>query len=693
MATVAGALGGKAMTPTTHTGTLEPLPVALRPLAEQKRWCMWRWVQRKDGKWTKPPYQGNGPNHKAKNNTPSTWCHYRTALSTMKDRRRGFDGLGFMLLDGTTAALDLDKCRNPETKQLTPWAQAYVNRALALGAYVEETVSGKGMRILGIGEGGQVQRKWIINKETDEGIEAFRSCARFITVSGVEVGSCSALPNIDSLIDEVVATYDAKPKARTNGAKANSADLSSEQFQELLISGTVNGIPPEHTGAACHSVVWHLAAQGKGLDEIIALLRASPNGVAAKFLKPSDRLDKEVARSFEKYGEANGPFPHVDKAGNPKSTAANTRVAIGILGVACSYDAFRDRMEIGGQLINAFAGELSDNACVYMRKLIDTQFGFDPGREKILDAAVQLCLENRIDPVREYLDALQWDGVARIETWLCKYTGAEDTALNRAFSRISLIAQVRRARQPGVKFDQIVVLEGPEGTGKSSLLTELAVHNYWFSDQTILGLSDRDQQERLRGVWVYEIADLTNVTRAEVEAVKAFASRTEDRARPAFGRVLVALPRRGVIWATTNNREYLRSQTGNRRFWPVLTSKIDLDAFKRDRDQLLAEAAAEEAKGASIVLPPALWGAAAEEQEQRREYDPWEDVLVNVIGTEMGTKELLSNVLYIPTHQQNDYHAKRAAVVMRRLGWEGPKVMRIDDKLQRGFRRSPPKTG
>jgi uncharacterized protein DUF5906 len=290
--------------PTTHTGTLDPLPVALRRLVEHKRWCTWKWelITKKDGTtaWTKPPYQGNSPQHKAKNNNPGTWCHFRTALSTMKDRRRGCDGIGLMLLDGDIAALDLDKCRNPETKQLTPWAQALVDRALALRAYVEETVSGRGMRILGIGEGGQVHRKWVINKETDEGIEAFRSCARFITVSGLQVGSCSALPNIDALVDEVIATYDAKPKAN---AKANSADLSSEQFQELLISGTVNGVAPEHTGAACHSAVWHLAAQGKGLDEIVALLRKHPNGIAAKFLTPSDRLDKEVARSFTKYND------------------------------------------------------------------------------------------------------------------------------------------------------------------------------------------------------------------------------------------------------------------------------------------------------------------------------------------------------------------------------------------------------
>ena len=103
-------------------------------------------------------------------------------------------------------------------------------------------------------------------------------------------------------------------------------------------------------------------------------------------------------------------------------------------------------------------------------------------------------------------------------------------------------------------------------------------------------------------MWVYEIADLSNIRRAEVEDVKAFASRTHDRARPAYGRFRVDLPRRGVIWATTNNSEYLKSQTGNRRFWPIevaATRPIDIEGLTRDRDQLLAEACHLETEGAS----------------------------------------------------------------------------------------------
>ena len=286
-------------------------------------------------------------------------------------------------------------------------------------------------------------------------------------------------------------------------------------------------------------------------------------------------------------------FPDITATGIIRPTCANTRIAIGKLEVVCEYDEFHDKLLIGGQPIGQYAGELSDHACVYLRKMIDEQFGFDPGRNAMHDACVQLCLENRFDPIVDYLNSLEWDGIERIDEWLSTYLGAKDTDLNRAIGRIALIAQVRRAKSPGCKFDQIIVLESPEGKDKSTALSILSGGPENFSDQTILGQRDRDQQEALRGVWVYEIADLSNIRKAEVEDVKAFASRTHDRARPAYGRFRVDLPRRGVIWATTNNSEYLKSQTGNRRFWPIevaATKPIDIEGLTRDRDQLLAEA-------------------------------------------------------------------------------------------------------
>jgi len=390
-------------------------------------------------------------------------------------------------------------------------------------------------------------------------------------------------------------------------------------------------------------------------------------------------------------------FPDITEAGNLKVTAANTRRAIELLDIECRYDRFHDKLLVGGQAIGQYAGELSDHACLYLRKMIDQAFEFDPGREKMFDACVQLCLENQFDPVVDYINGLEWDGKKRINKWLTTYLGAHDTALNCAIGIIALVAQIRRARQPGCKFDQIIVLESPEGKLKSTALHILAGGDDYFSDQTILGKSDKEQQELLRGVWLYEIAELSNSTRSEVESVKAFASRTHDRARPAYGRARVELPRRCVIWASTNDDHYLKSQTGNRRFWPIKvaeTGPIDVDALTRDRDQLLAEAAVMEAQQATqIILPEFLWLDAAVEQEQRREVDPWEDLLSDIPGRDVDgerrifTNEIMRDILQIPTDRQMTTQFQRVGKIMRRHGWNGPKVIRIGDHQRNGYWR------
>ena len=234
------------------------------------------------------------------------------------------------------------------------------------------------------------------------------------------------------------------------------------------------------------------------------------------------------------------------------------------------------------------------------------------------------------------------------------------------------------------------------GTQKSKAIETLAGTEN-FSDQTILGARDKEQQELLAGVWLYEIAELTNIRRTEVEHIKAFASRTHDRARPAYGYNRVDQPRRCVLFATTNNDRYLKEP--DRRFWPVRTTTIDIEALRRDRDQLWAEAAQRESEDVSIVLDRKLWDLARIEQEAREEADPWDDVLSEVIGTvEQGeerveTSELLTTVLGIHPSKQRDIDYKRLGRCMRRLGWDGPKKLRISGKTRRGYARPARGTG
>ena len=368
-------------------------------------------------------------------------------------------------------------------------------------------------------------------------------------------------------------------------------------------------------------------------------------------------------------------FPDVDRNGAPRATCTNTAVAIQKLGISCTNDVFHEKMLVGGQPIEQWAGDLSDAVVQMLRRVIYRAFGFDPGERHARDGAMQLCLENPFNPVTDYLDGLKWDGVRRLDTWTIDYLSAADTALNRAIGRLTLIAAVRRAYDPGTKFDQIIVLEGAEGTMKSTAIRILAGDEN-FSDQHVLGASDKEQQEAIRGVWLHEIADLVGMKRTEIERIKAFASRTEDRARPAYGRFRLDLKRRCIFFATTNMAAYLKSDTGNRRFWPIATGTIKIAELQRDRDQLWAEAAEVEAGGASIVLDPKLWREAGEAQEERMEVDTWEDLIAEFVnGKNRITDCTIADTLRCPQIAMrpadiNLIAQTRAARVLKRLGFE-----------------------
>ena len=429
-------------------------------------------------------------------------------------------------------------------------------------------------------------------------------------------------------------------------------------------------------------------------DSIILGIQLDPKfAISESVVEKGSKNEAYAVRQLERAKVAiTSSWREVDKYGNAKPSYSNSRIAIQKLGVICKQDVFNGRKMVGGHPIEMFDGELSDDVCAVLRQVVIECFDFDPGKINIQEAANALCVENQFDPVRDYLDSLEWDGVPRIDTCLSAFFGAEDNELNSAISRKMFIAAVRRARRPGCKYDTIVVLEGKQGSGKSSALAILAGEDV-FSDAEIIHMDGRGQQEQIKGVWIYEISELTGLRKTDIDRVKAFASRTHDRARPAYGRYSVDEPRRCIFVGTTNDSEYLRDATGNRRFWPVATGEIDLAGLAENRDQIWAEAAAAETKGESVILPKELWDTAAEQQDARREVDPWLDILAAVTGEEeqdefrVSSKKLLSEILDIPADRQLPHVAKRLADCMRRLGWSGPEKIRIKKESVRGYSR------
>lgn len=170
-------------------------------------------------------------------------------------------------------------------------------------------------------------------------------------------------------------------------------------------------------------------------------------------------------------------------------------------------------------------------------------------------------------PIQNFILTEKWDGIPRVDTLLIDYLGAEDTLLNRQITRKWMAAAVARVFLPGTKFDYVLTLTGPEGTGKSTLFRKLAEE--WFNDTFSFAFDNKQLREAISAKWIIEIAELSGLRKAEVAAAKAFISATEDTFRPAYGRVVETHPRQCVFAATTNEEYFLRSITGDRRWWVV----------------------------------------------------------------------------------------------------------------------------
>jgi predicted P-loop ATPase len=357
----------------------------------------------------------------------------------------------------------------------------------------------------------------------------------------------------------------------------------------------------------------------------------------------------------------------------------NISVALGLLGARVSYNEFSDRMLVEG--LDGFS-LLDDAAVERLWFQIDESFKFLPPRDFFFSALRDLARSNRFHPVREYLGGLKWDGARRVDNWLARYAGAEDSEYTRAVGRLMLIAAVRRVRHPGCKFDEMVVLEGPQGNLKSTLLQTLAVDEEWFSDDLPLGADAKKFIEQARGRWIIEASEMKGLRRTELDHLKAMLSRTHDRARLSYDRMQTELARHSIIVGTTNDAQYLRDLTGNRRFWPVAVGKIDIEKLKADLDQLWAEAAMLEEKGESIRLDQKLWDSARAEQQKRVIEEPWIDTLAQVLG-DMTGKILVIDVwaiLDLPTGQQTQIHNERLGSAMRSLGWERARLRFQGDK-------------
>jgi predicted P-loop ATPase len=243
----------------------------------------------------------------------------------------------------------------------------------------------------------------------------------------------------------------------------------------------------------------------------------------------------------------------------------------------------------------------------------------------IMNAFTEVVHQNEFNPIKNYLLAQVWDGIPRLDLLFVHYLGADDNPYVRAATRKILVAAICRVFNPGCQFDYMLVLVGPQGVGKSTILHKMGMR--WFSD-SLKNFDSKEAGEHLQSGWIFEFGELAQMKKAEVDEIKAFITKRSDKYRVAYDRIVSDFPRKCVFFGTTNNYNFLKDDTGNRRFWPVdvdpqkSTKSVFEDMNDYEIGQIWAEALHYHRQGESLKLPPEIEEMAKGIQEMHMEEDP-----------------------------------------------------------------------
>jgi hypothetical protein len=432
----------------------------------------------------------------------------------------------------------------------------------------------------------------------------------------------------------------------------------------------------------------------------------------------------DQAAEYKARGTSGGPSPggpSPSPSPSPSSKPGGTGYMEGETDLVCNVGNVLHALDHEPEIMNAFGYDEMLRAEILLRPLFTNEPNFKSrpvtdadvtglqawlqrfglltlGVGATHDAVNKHAREHSFHPLRNYLNALKWDGKDRLRTWLHTHLGAEDNEYTNEIGTMFLIGMVARALRPGCKLDYMPVLEGTQGTTRSTVCAILGGGKY-FSDH-LPDITGKECSQHLRGKWLIEVAELRAHSRASIDQFKEFLTRTEERYRPPWGRKEVHEPRQCCFIGTTNKDLYLRDETGNRRFWPVKTDEIDLEALHRDRDQLFAEAV-------GLYRAHVPWWPAPDfeqrcivgEQETRFEADVWEPLIKSYLDClhlpkRTSILHIAVNVLEYETEPPliinpndppprktpiNRFGIKeqgRVAAILRHLGWVAKRDMR-----------------
>lgn len=307
--------------------------------------------------------------------------------------------------------------------------------------------------------------------------------------------------------------------------------------------------------------------------------------------------------------------------GGPKKTLRNLMLYLQNvpgLGQSIRFNEFTGRVEWRGR-------QLADEDIIDIRMAIEDA-GLEPKDGDVFAATVRHAHDNKYDPVRDYLDSLKWDGRPRLDTWLRDYMGALEHEILSVFGSKFLIGAVARVYEPGCQMDNMLVFEGKQGAGKTTAVAALFGRDYMIS--SISDFKSKEASIMLQGRWVAEVAELAALKKTDITDVKKFITETVDQYRPVHGKNTIDRPRRCVFVGTTNERQYLKDATGNRRFWPVPCGDVRVSDLGKERDHLWAEAVHRyRAQEVWWLTDPNHISMAEAIQGDRSEQDPWGEII------------------------------------------------------------------
>jgi putative DNA primase/helicase len=364
---------------------------------------------------------------------------------------------------------------------------------------------------------------------------------------------------------------------------------------------------------------------------------------------------------------------HTDR-GTPRKTLANVILILlldAMLRGRLAWDEFRAQVLLDGSVMTAMAA-------THLRITLGVRYDLEPSGTMIGGAIDFASRRKVVNPLTAYLDSLRWDGVRRLDHWLVRALGAEDTSITSAMSRRWCISAVARAYEPGCKVDTILLLVGPQGGGKSTAVRLLAGEE--FSSDSEIELGNRRGYHQIQGVWIAEIPELTSLSRVAQDRAKAFLSSSTDRYVALYGSKAESVPRYTVFCATTNEEYPLHDATGARRYWPVRTpGPLDATWLTGQRDLLWAEAVAAYRSGEQ-------WHLTAEEERLHDEVvgefqvrDPWHAQIAPWAARQKAPfrlEDCIAEATGTPPGRQDRGHQNRAGAILRDLRFDKRKAAR-----------------